>query len=110
MENMSRYDAESPWNPAKAASLSPMEYEKEVVEWLRTAGATLERFDVKHLEHLQGTGGDYEFDAIAQFTIFNGAKVVVVVECKRYSQPVEREKLLALWAKLQDVKAHKAMI
>jgi len=35
---------------------------------------------------------------------------VLLVECKRYSQPVEREKVMALWAKLQDVKAHKALM
>jgi len=42
--------------------------------------------------------------------MLQGARIVVLVECKRYSQPVEREKLLSLWAKLQDVKAHKAMM
>jgi restriction system protein len=77
---------------------------------LRASGQTLEHFEVKHLQHLGGAGGDYEFDAVAEFTILAGARIVVLVECKRYSQPVEREKLLSLWAKLQDVKAHKAMM
>jgi restriction system protein len=77
---------------------------------LRAAGATLERFHVQHLKHLSGPGGDYEFYAVAEFSILRGARILVLVECKRYSQPVEREKLLALWAKVQDVKAHKAMI
>ena len=78
--------------------------------WLRASGGTLEQFTVEHLKHLGGPGGDYEFDAVANFTILKGAKIKILVECKRYSQPVEREKLLALWAKLQDVKAHKAMM
>lgn len=107
---MSKFNSESPWNRARAAILSPAEYEKQVVAWLRTTGETLEHFEVKHLEHLGGAGGDYEFDAVSEFTILGGARIVVLVECKRYSQPVEREKLLSLWAKLQDVKAHKAMI
>ena len=101
---------ESPWNPANPADISPEEYEKQVVGWLRGAGGTLDKFEVKHLGHLSGSGGDYEFDAVAQFTILNGAQIVVLVECKRYSRPVEREKLLSLWAKMQDVKAHKGMI
>lgn len=101
---------ESPWNPANPADISPEEYEKQVVGWLRAAGGTLDKFEVKHFRHLRGAGGYYEFDAVAQFTILNGAQIVVLVECKRYSRPVEREKLLSLWAKMQDVKAHKAMI
>lgn len=100
----------SPWNPAFPVELTPEKYEQQVVAWLRAAGETLEDFRVEHLQHLTGTGGDYEFDAVAEFTVLRGARLVVLVECKRYSQPVEREKLLSLWAKLQDVKAHKAMM
>ena len=107
---MSKRNPKSPWNPANAANISPEDYEKQVIEWLQTAGGTLDKFKVEHLRHLSGAGGDYEFDAVAQFTILNGAQIVVLVECKRYSSPVEREKILSLWAKMQDVKAHKAMI
>jgi restriction system protein len=64
----------------------------------------------RSVKHLGGPGRDYEFDAVANFAILQGAKIKILAECKRYSQPVEREKLLALWAKLQDVKAHKAMM
>lgn len=98
------------WNPQRSADVTPAEYERQVVEWLRATGVSLERFDVQHLEHLRGSGGDYEFDAVAEFSILGGARVVLLIECKRYSKPVEREKLLALWAKLQDVKAHKALM
>lgn len=107
---MPKRNSESPWNPATPADISPKEYEKQVVDWLRAAGGTLDSFEVTPLRHLSGAGGDYEFDVVAQFTILNGARIVVLVECKRYSRPVEREKLLSLWAKLLDVKAQKAMI
>jgi restriction system protein len=107
---MPKRSPSSSWNPAIAASISPKDYEKQVVTWLRAATGKLEKFEVEHLRHLSGAGGYYEFDAVAEFTILNGAKIVVLVECKRYSSPVEREKLLSLWAKTQDVKAHKAMI
>jgi restriction system protein len=105
-----KINPKSPWNPENAANISPEDYEKQVVGWLQSAGGTLDKFNVEHLRHLSGAGGDYEFDAVAQFTILNGAQIVVLVECKRYSSPVEREKILSLWAKMQDVKAHKAMI
>lgn len=94
---------ESPWNPANSAEISPEEYGKQVVGWLRKAGQSLDKFEVKPLRLLSGHGGDYEFDAVAQLTILTGAQIVVLVECKRYSRPVEREKLLSLWAKMQDV-------
>lgn len=107
---MTKRNSESPWNPAAAAKISPEKYEQQVVEWLRASSGKLDKFEVEHLRHLSGAGGDYEFDAVAQFSILNGAQITILVECKRYSSPVEREKLLALWAKQQDVKAHKAMI
>jgi restriction system protein len=107
---VSNRNANSPRNPAHSIDISPEEYEVQVVTWLRQTGATLARFEVEHLKRLEGAGGDYEFDAVAEFTILNGAEVRVVVECKRYSQPVERDKVLSLWAKLQDVRAHKAMM
>jgi restriction system protein len=100
----------SPWNPAYPPDLTPEQYEEQVVAWLQGAGGSLENFQVEHLQHLSGTAGDYEFDAVAEFTLLHGARIVVLVECKRYSQPVEREKLLSLWAKLQDVKGNKAMM
>ena len=107
---MPKRNPKSPWNPPNAVNISPEEYEKQVVAWLREAGGTLDKFEVTHLRHLSGAGGDYEFDAVAQFTILSGAQIVILIECKRYSSPVKREKLLALWAKMQDVKTHKAMI
>ena len=105
-----RRNPESPWNPAQSIEIAPKNYELQVVEWLRNAGENLTKFEVSHLKHLSGPGGDFEFDAVAEFTILNGAIIKVLVECKRYSRPIEREKLLSLWAKSQDVKSHKAMI
>lgn len=107
---MEKGNPKSPWNPAQAADVTPEEYEKQVVSWLKESSNALDRFDIQHLTRLEGSGGDYEFDAVVEFTLFQGAKVTVLVECKRYSRPVEREKVMALWAKLQDVGAHKAMM
>jgi restriction system protein len=92
------------------AAVTPKEYEQQVVSWLRTSGVGLTNFKVEHLKHLSGEAGDYEFDAVAEFTVLNGARIVVLIECKRYNRPVERDHLLALWAKLHDVGAHKAMV
>jgi hypothetical protein len=61
-----RRNPKSPWNPATAANISPKDYENQVVAWVRNAGGTLDKFEVGHLRHLNGAGGDYEFDAVAQ--------------------------------------------
>jgi len=42
--------------------------------------------------------------------VLRGARVLVLVECKRNSRPVEREQVLALESKRVEVGAHKAMI
>ena len=107
---MSKRNLKSPWNPAYSIDLTPKEYEKQVISWLRSTGNTLKEFKVQHIKHLEGPGGDYEFDAVAELSILKGANIIILVECKKYSRPVDREKVLALWAKLQDVSAHKAMM
>ena len=100
----------SPWNPLKTCNVTPKEFEKQVLSWLKLLSDDLNSFSARHLKHLSGSGGDYEFDGVAEFVIFNGARIIVLIECKRYSRPVEREKILSLYTKLQDVGAHKAMI
>jgi restriction system protein len=101
---------DSPWNPGNSVQVTPKEYEMQVVEWISQLGSDLNEFRVEHLVQLPGTGGEYEIDAVAEFSIFQGARIVVLVECKRYNRPVEREVVLSLSSKLHDVGAHKAMI
>lgn len=104
MNNETDQHDEQFW-PARLLSpvdLTPTEFEEQVVTWLKACSGRLERFEVRHLQHLQGAGGEYEFDAIAEFEILEGARITILVECKRYVRPVEREKLLSLWAKQQD--------
>lgn len=110
MEDNIVRNPDSPWNPAKPPNITPEEFENWVVRWLKATSANLINFKVEQLKRLSGSGGDYEFDAIAEFSIFEGAKIQVIIECKRYSRPVERSKLLELQAKKDDVKAHKAMM
>ncbi len=103
-------DPNAPWNPASPVFVTPDDYEKQVVSWLRETGHTLASFRVTHLEEIEGSSGAYVFDAVAEFTVFEGARVVVLVECKRHRRAVERQDVLALEAKLRDVGAHKAML
>jgi restriction system protein len=101
---------ESPWNPGEPVTVTPREYEQQIVTWLQNMAEPLTDFTVKHLEDLEGAGGEYQFDAVARFSALGGAEFIVLIECKRWKRPVGRDVLLATDAKLKDVGAHKAMV
>ena len=103
-------DQHSRWNPAASVEVSPDEYERQVVAWLRQTKRGLSSFKIRHQALVAGSSGEYTFDGIAEFEIFDGARIVVLVECKRHSNPVKRDYVLALEAKLRDLGAHKAML
>ena len=106
------WNPESPWNPGKPAAISPENFEKQVVDWLQNLGIgyKLEKYAVIHRKKLSGSGGDYEFDAVVEFTILCGAQLTILVECKQCSRPIEREVINALDARMRDVEANKAMV
>ena len=99
----------SPWNPNKSCQITPEEFEEQVLSWLKLI-AKINSLSFELHKKLTGMSGDYEFDGMVKLEIFRGAEIIVLVECKRYSRPVEREKILSLYSKLQEVGAHKAMI
>jgi restriction system protein len=101
---------DSPWNPGKPVEVTPKEYERQVLDWLRASEGDLTDFEVGHLEKIAGAGGEYQFDVVARFSKFRGAKFVVLVKCKRHRRAVERDLVLTLDRKRMDVGAHKAMM
>jgi restriction system protein len=103
-------NSDGPWNPKEPVQVTPEEYERQVLEWLRASKGNQSDPHVGHLEKITGPGGEYEFDVVARFRSFGGAEFVVLVECKRHGRAVERELVLALPAKLNDVGAHKGMM
>lgn len=98
------------WNPEKAVEVTPKEYERQVLHWLRESEGEPTGLEIDHLENIAGAGGEYEFDVVARFSKFGGAEFTVLVECKRYSSAVKRDLVLTLHAKLADVGAHKGMM
>ncbi len=98
------------WNPSEPVTVSPEEYEKQVVSWLSSAGSGLPNFSITHLKRVQGVGGEYSIDGWAEFEIFDGAKVSVLIECKRHRRPVERDVVLGVHAKAEAVGAQKSII
>jgi restriction system protein len=102
---------QSPWNPGVPAEITPNEFEKLVLAWLRRcADGVNPQIEAEHLGVVQGAGGGYKIDVLVRLTVFGGAVVVVLVECKHQARPVEREDAMILEAKLRDVGAHKGML
>jgi restriction system protein len=92
------------------ALLTPAEFEEHIRDWLSVAGAGLSDLQVTRLETIEGDGGAYEMDVVARFTAFQGAEFVVLVECKHHRNPIKREVIQVLEAKLRDAKAHKGIV
>ena len=101
----------SPWNPRVPAEITPSEFEKIVLAWLRRCWAgDNQQIEAKHLGTIAGVGGEYKIDVLVKISVFGGAEVVVLAECKHQGRPVEREDAMVLKARLLDVGAHKGML
>lgn len=98
------------WNPSDPLEISPEEYERQVVAWLKEAGGNLNKLEIRHQKKVTGKSGEYTLDGWAEFQIFQGSNISVLIECKRHKRPVERDTVLGVHAKLKEVNAHKAMI
>lgn len=96
----------------ESVEITPTEFEKQVRDWLEGASEGLRDFGVTPLKKLEGPGGEYEIDAVAKFEVLGGASIVVLVECKYYSwnNPVKRDVVMLLHAKMREVGAHKGMV
>lgn len=90
--------------------ISPEQFELQVREWLQSAGNNLSGFSVSHRQRLKGDSGEYEIDVVAEFSVFEQAIVKVLIECKKYKNPVKRDVIMVLESKIRDSNAHKGMV
>jgi hypothetical protein len=90
--------------------ITPEDFEKLVKQWFEECSGGLELFNVSHRKKLNGKDGEYEIDIAIQFQIFDGAKIDVIVECKKYSYPIERSLVQILKDKKESIGAHKAIL
>ena len=101
----------SPWNPADALEISPEDYEREVLRWLYNASAEEElEVCLKHRKVVGGQSGDYQIDITGELSVFTGAVIKVLVECKRHGRPVERDDVLAFAKKIENTASHKGLM
>lgn len=90
--------------------ITPVEFEQTVLAWFESFDYELLDFEATHLEKHKGVDGDYEIDVTARFRILDGVDFTLLCECKRYSNPIERELLQILNDKKRSTCASKAMM
>lgn len=89
------------------ADISPAEFELFVAELFDAVTPLVEGFEVTPHERISGVDGQYEFDCTVRFRVA-GLEFLVLIEAKRHANPIKRELVQALHAKIQSVGAQKA--
>jgi restriction system protein len=92
--------------------MRPTQFEERTGRWIRKALKRdgIKSFTIRSQGFVTGDGGDYTIESLVRFTVFGGAQMTVLAECKHQGHPVERDELLTLYAKLLDVGAHKGVL
>lgn len=86
-----------------AADITPVQFEESVVELLKSTEAVAGVPPVVTLhEKVQGTDGEYDFDATARFD-WGGMQFLVLAEAKLHQKPIKRELVQVLHSKLSSV-------
>lgn len=93
------------------ASITPTEFEKYCVKILKGYAECeqLKEFAIVHNEKILVDDGEYQIDIYAEFTAI-GVKFKVLGECKRYTYPIEREKVVVLADKVRSIGAQKGIL
>lgn len=93
------------------ASITPTEFEKYCVRILKGYAECeqLKEFAIVHNEKILVDDGEYQIDIYAEFTAI-GVKFKVLGECKRYTYPIEREKVVVLADKVRSIGAQKGIL
>lgn len=94
----------------KPVDITPEQFERQVYDWLKASTDGLKSFTLTRSSKLEGDSGEYEIDVMAEFEIFDGALIKVLVECKRYKNPVKRDAIMILESKIRDSATHKGMM
>ena len=91
--------------------MSPTEFERCCLDILSGYAEEegLKDFTIKHNKIIRAPDGRYQIDVYTEFTAL-GSHFRVLCECKRYKNPVSREKVIALHGKLNSTGSHKGIL
>ncbi|TMV50682.1 restriction endonuclease [Paenibacillus mesophilus] len=93
------------------ASISAEEFEKYCLDILKAyaEAEALKDFSILHNQNVKTNDGEYQIDVIAEFVALS-VRFKVIVECKRYTRPVGREKIVVLADKVRSLGGHKGIL
>lgn len=93
------------------ASITPTEFEKYCMEVLKAYAEAehLTGFTIEHNVNIPADDGIYQIDIYAKFVAM-GVEFNVITECKRYTNPISREKVAVLADKVKSLGAHKGIL
>lgn len=93
------------------SSISPTEFEKYCLEILKAyaEAENLAGFYIIHNHKIETDDGNYQIDIYAEFVALSVC-FKVIAECKRYTRPVEREKIVVLSEKVRSLGGHKGIL
>ncbi len=94
----------------RPGDITPKEFEETVKRWFEHFAEKLKSFEATHLESHTGVDGEYEIDVTVRFTAFGGAEFLVLCECKKHKNPIERGFVQILNDKKRSMNAHKAIM
>lgn len=94
-----------------SANITPDDFELFCLNTLKACANEegLSNFDIKHDQRMEVYDGTYQIDVLAEFTALR-SKIKVIVECKKLSRAVDRDKAMLLHGKLQSIGANKGIL
>lgn len=100
-------------NPYRSlsANITPHDFETFCLETLKACVEEegLSNFDIKHNQQVEAYDGTYQIDVLAEFTALR-SRIKVLVECKKLTRAVDRDKAMLLHGKLQSIGANKGIL
>lgn len=90
--------------------ITAAEFERLARDWILKQGGEVTSLEVKHDVKVEAYDTTYQIDVLAKFQAFAGREFIVLIECKKYRNAVERELVQVLHDKVRSVGAHKGML
>lgn len=90
--------------------ITAAEFERLVRDWILKQGGEVTSLEVKHDVKVEAYDSTYQIDVLAKFQAFAGGEFIVLIECKKYRNAVERELVQLLHDKVRSIGAHKGML
>lgn len=92
-------------------SLTPTDFEHFCYDILKgyAEEESLKNFTITHNEKIKADDGTYQIDIYAEFTALS-SNIRILCECKQYTSPINREKVVILRDKLNSIGAHKGIL